>query len=68
MFMQPQYTYSTEVFQYLKSDTENRITNRVQGKTEVKISVERVVNVPSFYLLWGTWQVDGRQVGDRNIL
>ena len=44
----PQWTYSTEVFPYPKSVTGNRITNKVQGKTEVKISVERIVIVLSF--------------------
>ena len=44
----PQRSMFTEVLTYPKSDTGNRITNRVQGKTEVKISVERMVNVPSF--------------------
>ena len=50
----PQWTYSTEVFLYPKSVTGNRITNRVQGKTEVYESLKRMVNVPSFYWFCNT--------------
>ena len=48
MFTKPQCTYSTEVLESRKVVTGNCIISRVQGKTEVKISVERVVNVPFF--------------------